>query len=197
MTRYQLGDGRALDIDVRAVARPLLRTAVLGRRLTRREIAAAVDRALSAAGAPARGLVGLVLADDPTIAELNVSHMGKVGPTDVLSFPLLPPDAYPPHEGGGVLAGAAAAPARIAAIAFALPPRVRPQIGEIVISVERAVEQARDGRGGQAGDLRRDPADELLLLATHGTLHLCGWDHAEPVEEAAMRRLEREILALA
>ena len=191
MTRYRLGDGRALDIDVRAVARPLLRTAVLGRRLTRREIAAAVDRALSAAGAPARGLVGLVLADDPTIAELNVSHMGKVVPTDVLSFPLLPPDAYPPHEGGTI-------PTRggIRAVAFALPPRSRPLLGEIVVSVERAVEQARVGRGGQDGDRRWDPADELLLLATHGTLHLCGWDHAAPVEEAAMRRLERQLLAL-
>jgi rRNA maturation RNase YbeY len=29
---------------------------------------------------------------------------------------------------------------------------------------------------------------------THGTLHVCGWDHAEPAEEAAMRALERELL---
>jgi probable rRNA maturation factor len=190
MTRYRLGDGRALDLDVRAAARPILRTAVLGRRLMRGEIASAVDRALTAAGAPGRGLVGLTLADDRTIAELNAVHMGKAGPTDVLSFPLLPPDAYPPHEG-------AAGPTGAAAVAFALPPRSRPLLGEIVVSVERAVEQARVGRGGQTGDRRWDPADELLLLAIHGTLHLCGWDHADPVEEAAMRRLERELLAFA
>ena len=189
MTRYRLRDGRALDLDVCEAARPLLGAAALGRRLTRREIATTVDRALTAAGAPGRGLVGLTLADDPTIAELNGAHMGKAGPTDVLSFPLLPPGAYPSHGGGAVPTGASA-------IAFALPPRSRPLLGEIVVSVERAVAQAREGRGGQDGDRRWDPADEILLLATHGTLHLCGWDHAEPVEAAAMRRLEREILGL-
>jgi probable rRNA maturation factor len=192
MTRCPLADGRALDLDVREAARPLLAAAVLGRRLTRREIASAVDHALTAAGAPERGLVGLTLADDQTIGELNAAHMGKTGPTDVLSFPLLGPDAYPAHEDSAVPMGAAA----IAAVAFALPPRSRPLLGEIVVSVERAVAQAREGRGGQAGDRRWDPADEILLLVTHGTLHLCGWDHAEPIEEAAMRRLERELLGL-
>ena len=62
-------------------------------------------------------------------------------------------------------------------------------------SVERAVEQAEDGRGGQTGTVRWSPADELRLLVTHGTLHVCGWDHAEPEEEAAMRALESRLLA--
>jgi rRNA maturation RNase YbeY len=35
----------------------------------------------------------------------------------------------------------------------------------------------------------------MRLLVTHGTLHLCGWDHAEPADEAAMRAVERELLA--
>jgi rRNA maturation RNase YbeY len=115
--------------------------------------------------------------------------MGKVA-RQTSSVPLLRPDAYPSHEGGAVPTGASA-------VAFALPARSRPLLGEIVVSVERAVAQAREGRGGQAGDRCWDPADEILLLATHGTLHLCGWDHAEPVEEAAMRRLERKLLGLA
>jgi ssRNA-specific RNase YbeY (16S rRNA maturation enzyme) len=34
----------------------------------------------------------------------------------------------------------------------------------------------------------------LLLLTVHGTLHTCGWDHDEPVEEAAMRAMEWRIL---
>jgi rRNA maturation RNase YbeY len=63
-----------------------------------------------------------------------------------------------------------------------------------VVSVERATRQALDGRGGQTGAVRWAPADELRLLATHGTLHLCGWDHAEPVEETAMRALETTLL---
>jgi rRNA maturation RNase YbeY len=63
-----------------------------------------------------------------------------------------------------------------------------------VVSVERAVEQATTGRGGQTGDVRWSPADELRLLVAHGGLHLCGWDHAKPAEEAAMRALETAIL---
>ena len=59
------------------------------------------------------------------------------------------------------------------------------------------MEQAAAGRGGQTGDVQWSAADELRLLVTHGALHLCGWDHAEPVEEAAMRALERELLAVA
>ena len=38
-------------------------------------------------------------------------------------------------------------------------------------------------------------ADELRLLVTHGALHVCGWDHADPAEEAAMRALEQRLLA--
>jgi probable rRNA maturation factor len=71
----------------------------------------------------------------------------------------------------------------------------RTHIGDIAISVERAIEQAEQGRGGQTGDVRWSPADELRLLVTHGTLHLCGWDHADPVEETAMRELEQRLLA--
>jgi probable rRNA maturation factor len=105
--------------------------------------------------------------------------MGESGATDVLSFPLLPPEAF---RGG-------------ARSTFPLPPGVRQPLGDIVVSVERAIAQAEQGRGGQTGDVRWSPADELRLLVTHGVLHICGWDHAEPVEEAAMRDLERKLLA--
>lgn len=36
--------------------------------------------------------------------------------------------------------------------------------------------------------------DELLLLTTHGLLHLLGFDHAEPEEEREMFGLQRELL---
>ncbi|HEY0443617.1 MAG TPA: rRNA maturation RNase YbeY [Candidatus Limnocylindrales bacterium] len=151
-------------------------------------LARAVAAALDAAGAPRPGSVGLVLADDRELARLNGEHMSKSGPTDVLSFPILPPDAFPAHRGGATRGGGrAAAP-------FPLPPGVRQPIGDIVLSVERAAAQASEGRGGQTGDVRWSAADELRLLVTHGTLHLCGWDHAEPDEEAAMRALEQDLL---
>jgi probable rRNA maturation factor len=77
---------------------------------------------------------------------------------------------------------------------FVLPPGRRPHLGDVVVSVERAIAQAAEGRGGQTGLVRWSPADELRLLAVHGVLHVCGWDHAEPVERDAMRALERRLL---
>jgi probable rRNA maturation factor len=161
---------------------------VPGRRLGR-----AIAATLTAAGAPSPASIGLILTGDAALAELNRAHMGVEGPTDVLSFPLLPATAFPPHEGGPGRDGATEAATR----SFALPPGRRLHLGDIVVSVERAVAQAVEGRGGQTGDVRWSPADELLLLVTHGALHVCGWDHAEPAEEAAMRALERRLLRAA
>ena len=59
-----------------------------------------------------------------------------------------------------------------------------------------AFEKSEAGRGGQTGDVRWDARDELRLLVTHGVLHVCGWDHAEPAEEREMRALERQLLGL-
>jgi probable rRNA maturation factor len=152
-------------------------------------LARAAAAALDAVGAPRPASLGLILSNDAELAELNATHMGKDGPTDVLSFPLLPPGAYPPHSGkvadGGGQAGQPD---------FPLPPGVRQHLGDVIVSVERAVDQAEAGRGGQTGDVRWDARDELRLLVTHGTLHVCGWDHAEPDEEAAMRDLEASLL---
>jgi probable rRNA maturation factor len=147
--------------------------------------------ALDAAGAPPGSTISLTLSDDAELASLNAAHMGKAGPTDVLSFPLLPPSAFPAHPGQDPLARETAD-----GPAFALPPGEAVHLGDIIVSVERAIAQASEGRGGHTGDVTWQPVDELRLLVTHGALHVCGWDHAEPEEEAAMRALERRLLAL-
>ena len=165
-------------------------------------LARCIAAGLDAAGAPAPASIGLILSDDAEVAELNLQHMGKDGPTDVLSFPLHPPSAFPRHAGQGGADGSGRGARRPGAgsgqgapvARFVLPPGVRPHLGDIVVSVERAIAQAAEGRGGQTGDRRWAPADELRLLVTHGALHICGWDHAEPIEEAAMRALERRLL---
>jgi probable rRNA maturation factor len=174
-----------VDVTVRPGATQLV---------SRHRLAVAVRAALVAAGAPGPASIGVVLSDDGELAELNVVHMGHDGPTDVLSFPFFPAEAYPAHDRG---LPATRDPWVAAALkqAFALPPGLRAHLGDVILSVERAVVQAGDGRGGQTGDVSWTPAEELLLLAVHGTLHVCGWDHADPVEEAAMRALESGILA--
>lgn len=59
-------------------------------------------------------------------------------------------------------------------------------LGSIVVCPEVAAEQART-----AG---HSPAEEMLLLVTHGILHLLGYDHAEPEEEKEMFALQRRLL---
>ena len=54
--------------------------------------------AVSAGGAPQGSAITLTLTDDGELSALNAEHMGKEGPTDVLSFPLLPPSAFPAHH---------------------------------------------------------------------------------------------------
>ena len=47
---------------------------------------------------------------------------------------------------------------------------------------------------GQAQAARHELIDELILLTTHGLLHLLGFDHAEPEEEREMFGLQKELI---
>jgi probable rRNA maturation factor len=60
-------------------------------------------------------------------------------------------------------------------------------LGDIVVCPQVAALQA-SAAGHQM-------IDEILLLITHGMLHLVGFDHSEPKEEKEMFGLQREILA--
>ncbi|GAB2677281.1 rRNA maturation RNase YbeY [Thalassiella azotivora] len=59
-------------------------------------------------------------------------------------------------------------------------------LGDVVLCPEVAARQA--AAAGHA------TAEELLLLTTHGILHLLGYDHAEPEEEKEMFGLQRRLL---
>ena len=60
-------------------------------------------------------------------------------------------------------------------------------MGDVIISLERAAEQARDKKVKFH--------DEIRWLLVHGILHLMGYDHEiSPREERRMRRLERSLL---
>jgi probable rRNA maturation factor len=159
-----------VDLDVREGVVPPTPIAVLAR---------AIWAVLDEVHAPAPASIGLILGDDAELAALNAEHMGQPGPTDVLSFPLLPPEVFGPGAH---------------ALEVPRPPGSRVHLGDIVVSVERAIDHALAGGGGQTGDVRWSPADELRLLVTHGTLHICGWDHATRSDERLMRALEQRLL---
>lgn len=59
-------------------------------------------------------------------------------------------------------------------------------LGDIVICPTVAAQQAR--MAGHSSE------EEMLLLLTHGILHLLGYDHVEPEEERVMFTLQRKLL---
>jgi probable rRNA maturation factor len=154
--------------------------------VTATELRTLVERALRLSGAPKNGEAVVTLVDDNEITALNESQMKKRGATDVLSFPLLEPTAYPARPGT----------TRRAAHKVAAPIVTNKTLplGDIVISIDRAIAQAREGHGGTDGATSHAPADELRLLAVHGALHLCGWDHHSPAGRTAMWAEQERIL---
>jgi probable rRNA maturation factor len=119
--------------------------------------------------APAFSL-GLSLVGDAELAELNSDWRGKSGPTDVLAFAAQDDglDDAPP---------------------IPMPDGEEDalELGDIVISLETAARQAPDHG--------HSLPEELLFLATHGLLHLLGWDHPDDASLAAMLRKQEELLA--
>lgn len=67
-----------------------------------------------------------------------------------------------------------------------LPPGMPRQLGDIIVSV--------DTIRRQAGELHVELDSELAWVISHGVLHLLGFDHQNPTDEAEMRSRERAIL---
>lgn len=112
--------------------------------------------------------VGLTLADYNCIQQLNRDYRGMDAPTDVLSFAL--------EEGDE--------PAEQFTDQEDRPPEL---LGDVIICVPRAQEQAKD----YGHSFER----ELYYLAAHGLLHLLGYDHQNEIERKLMREKEEEFLA--
>jgi probable rRNA maturation factor len=129
-------------------------------------------RALMGAVGAADASISLTIVGDRAMRTLNRTHRDKDTPTDVLSFPLYPPEAF-------VRRG----PTR---------PRGREAherlLGDIVISLDTARRQAAAYDAPVARELER--------LLIHGMLHLCGHDHLEPAERRVMVREERRLADL-
>ncbi|MFQ6066354.1 MAG: rRNA maturation RNase YbeY [bacterium] len=101
--------------------------------------------------------VSIVLVDNKMIKQLNEKFRGRSEITDVLAFPL-----------GGEFAS------------------TESLLGEIVISVEKAKEAAKEGGHGLK--------EELALLVVHGILHLLGYANDNENHRRTMREKEGKIL---
>lgn len=99
------------------------------------------------------------------IQQINYEYRGKNVSTDVISFAM---EELGEGEMAIILEGA---------------PRM---LGDIVISVERAKEQA--------ADYGHSEERELGFLAIHGFLHLLGYDHMEVADEQEMTEKQEAIL---
>jgi probable rRNA maturation factor len=104
------------------------------------------------------------LTTNDEIRRLNLAYRGIDEATDVLSFGL---DSQEPAD-------------------FVLPPSSTANLGEIVIAFPYVV--------SQAGEAEQSVEAELAHVLVHGILHVLGFDHEEPHDEAVMRAKEDGIL---
>ncbi len=129
----------------------------------------AVKTAIAAEGFSRPASVSVTFTDNDGIRALNRDYRGKDAPTDVLSFPLS-------EEGEDQ--------------GFDLDPMTGAVLlGDIVISAERAAQQA--------AELGHSTLREMVFLSIHSTLHLLGYDHERSEEDDRLqRKRQKEILAL-
>lgn len=123
-----------------------------GRKINAKQWRDFTEEALRALGRSGQNATIVFLSDD-AIRKLNRQFRGKNYATDVLSFPSAP-EAFEHAQ--------------------------QEQLGEVVISVQRAAAQAR-GNGLSF-------VNEVKQLILHGLLHLSGYDHETDTGE--MNRLE-------
>ena len=134
----------------------------LGQRAFIRKV---IRTALAAEGMNLPCEVDVSITDDAGIHEINREMRNVDRPTDVLSFPMLTfeeGEEAEVNENDEII------------------------LGDIIISLERAREQAEE----YGHSLKR----EVAFLTAHSMLHLLGYDHMEPEEEAEMFRRQKEIL---
>ena len=126
------------------------------------------EKVLIAQGVSSRAELGLVIAGQEKVRQLNLNYLGKDEPTDVLAFSML---SEPPEEN---------------LVPFVVPPDGMRHLGEVIISYPQAVSQAEEHQ--------HSVEREVAILIIHGVLHLLGYEHDKPALERQMRAREAEIL---
>lgn len=138
-------------------------------------LTAVADACARLEAVPVAAFATLALVDDEAIRAINRERRGVDRATDVLSFPSV---RYAQGQ------TARAAQAQLARCWD--PDAHAAHLGDIVISVQRAAEQAQA--------YGHPFAREMCYLLAHGMMHLMGYDHIENEEKKAMRDMEETAL---
>lgn len=134
-----------------------------------------IEAALDYEGCPYEAEVSLLLTDNCGIHTLNRQYRNTDRPTDVLSFPMLHFEAPADfHE------------AETEEADCFNPETGELMLGDIIISVEKVMEQAE-----KYGHSRER---EYAFLIAHSMLHLMGYDHEVPEEAKVMEERQETIL---
>lgn len=135
-----------------------------------------IGQALDYEECPYEAEVNVLLTDNPSIHEMNLLNRGIDRPTDVLSFPM---NDFPE-------------PADFDALESCVdafhPETGELLLGDIVISYEKAVEQA----DAYQHSIER----EIAFLTAHSMLHLMGYDHESEKERMDMEERQEAILKI-
>ncbi|MGN0979515.1 MAG: rRNA maturation RNase YbeY [Candidatus Avoscillospira sp.] len=132
-----------------------------------------IEGALKCQGVQVPCEINVLITDNQGIQAINQASRGIDQPTDVLSFPMfqLTPGVLPEDWSE-----------------YVDPDTGRVPLGDMAISLERALEQAQEFGHG----IKR----ELGYLTVHSVLHLLGYDHLdEGPMKRQMRRQEETIMA--
>ncbi len=135
----------------------------------------AVDAALRLEGFDYEYEISVVITDNAGIRILNRQYRNIDKETDVLSFPMLQFDRNDLDEHIFTISDEEINPETGCTM-----------LGDIVISIERALMQAEE----YGHSIER----ELAFLTVHSTLHLLGYDHMTKVEEEIMITKQEMIL---
>ena len=103
------------------------------------------------------------IVDDQKISDLNQIWLNKLGPTDVLSFPILSKEDSVYYDLNSA------------------------EFGDIFISLEMALKQSIE--------YNNSVEKEVIWLASHGLLHLLGWDHQDQNQLENMLKIQEYLIS--
>lgn len=139
-------------------------------------VKAVVEEVLDSEQCPYEAQVNVLLTDNEGIRQFNKEYRDIDRETDVLSFPNLDfeePGFYEIDEEMEA--------------AYFDPESGELILGDIIISVDKVIEQAQN--------YGHSKKREFAFLVAHSMLHLAGYDHMEPEEAAIMEAKQEAVLA--